>query len=101
MVEIEGNITEFQKLLNANMKKSTTDYPQTPVRADLFCPTKRNLENNLFMKLVSTPPIRLEVPEGAGKPRLALVDFKSTNETTFNNFLGKKMFFFLDSFCLY
>lgn len=98
LVEIEAHITEFQKVLNADIKKSKTDYPQTPVRASLCRPTNRNFENNLFMKLVSTPPIRIEVPEGMAKPRLALVDSKTTTDITFKNFLGKKILRYMCAF---
>lgn len=88
---MEAQITDFKKMLHENMKKSKTEFPQTPVRNNINEPIKRNLENSLLMKLVSTPPIKFEVPEGAGKSRLALVDSKAANvnDATFNNFLGK------------
>lgn len=88
---METQITDFKKMLHTIMKKSKPEYPHTPVRATNSGPNKRSLENTLLMKLVSTPPIKFEVPEGGGKSRLALVDSKTanTNETTFNNFLGK------------
>lgn len=90
--EMEAQITDFKKMLLVNMKKSNKpEFPHTPVRANMHGPTKRNLENTLLMKLVSTPPIKFEVPEGGGKSRLSLVDSKlaNANDTTFNNFLGK------------
>lgn len=91
--DMELQITNFKKVLNESMKMSKTDLSLTPVRANANDSKKRNLENTLLMKLVSTPPIRFELPEDSGKSRLALVDSKcsNSNDTTLKIFFGKNV----------
>ncbi|XP_058981408.1 augmin complex subunit dgt6-like [Musca domestica] len=98
--QIESQITDFLMVIKSRRKKRNDDIPRTPVRHSVahasggtqFGSARRNLENNLLLKYVSTPPIKFEMSEGQhGPSRLSLIDSKSNanaNVSTFNSFLA-------------
>lgn len=97
--QIETQITDFLMVIKSRRKKRHDEMPHTPVRRPVNVGgsggidsgyTRRNLENSLLLKYVSTPPIKLEMTEGQhGPSRLSLIDSKlAANASTFNSFLG-------------
>ncbi|XP_061399853.1 augmin complex subunit dgt6 [Musca vetustissima] len=97
--QIENQITDFLMIIKSRRKKRHDDIPRTPVRHGIvhgnsasggshFGSAKRNLENTLLLKYVSTPPIKFEMSEGQhGPSRLSLIDSKAAanaNASTFN-----------------
>ncbi|XP_073818686.1 dim gamma-tubulin 6 [Musca autumnalis] len=101
--QIESQITDFLLVIKSRRKKRHDDVPRTPVRHGSIHGTsgsggmqvgvsRRNLENSLLMKYVSTPPIKFEMSEAQhGPSRLSLLDSKTTanaNTSTFNSFLA-------------
>uniref|UniRef100_A0A1I8P809 HAUS augmin-like complex subunit 6 N-terminal domain-containing protein n=1 Tax=Stomoxys calcitrans TaxID=35570 RepID=A0A1I8P809_STOCA len=93
--QIESQMTDFLVVIKSRKKKRQDDTPslhQTPIRHPVHIDVgiKRNLENSLLLKYVSTPPIKLELQEGHhGPSRLSLVDSKAASNTSaFNSFLA-------------
>ncbi|XP_037960323.1 augmin complex subunit dgt6 isoform X2 [Teleopsis dalmanni] len=86
--DVECKITDFHKMIIENKKKVNTDTKsefQTPMRGDMKSAVPV-LENSLLSKIISTPPIKLNITDNAPSTRLPLLgDIKPKSVSTIAN----------------